>query len=474
MAKLLSRSGDLSYSSETSLADSRYIFFLIAVMMFALCPLRAEYSTYTKTETPALVIPDNNVSGVVSSMTISGDMLISDLKVWMDITHTWGGDLTIWLQQGPSAYNLGKSAKIKQESGDDDQSKFNVWLSTDSDSASLTSHFGNRFCGGTWYLRAIDTGADDTGSINSWKLAVEGVAVSSLSTIIPSGSSTGLESLYTVTEDCLISSITVTADIIHENIGELSISLRGPDSSEVELKSVNTSLTGNIFKIVQSTSASGAQLIDSLSIASSAGDWYLVVKDTITGNYGYLNSWSIAFSTADIAIAGITDGADISGESKVIEVTAGSGITKVEFYIGGVLKHTDDSAPFSWTMDCLDYNAGTYQLEVKSYKGAVAAQSITRTINIVDSFYCVVAYPNPVRRAFGHDKITFKGSGVPWCKIEIYSVEGEKLTELRESAGLDTLEWNLETGRGALPSGIYIYSTRNSVEKNLGKFTVIR
>ena len=442
--------------------------------MIAICPLSAEYSTYTKTETPPLNIPDDALSGVVSTMTITGDILISDLKIWMGITHEYGGDLTISLRQGPSQYNLGASAEIKQESISNDQSKFKTWLSTDSSSVPLASHFGNRFCAGDWYLSVIDGGKGDTGTINSWKLAAEGIAVSSSAVIIPSGSLTGLASPFRVSEDYLISSIRVSVDIIHENTGELSVSLKGPDGSEVELKSVNTALSGNAFSVVQSTSSAGTQLINFWSGASSAGDWYLVVRDTITGNYGYLNNWNISFSTADIAISGIADGANISGESELIEVSASSSVTKVEFYIDGGLKYTDDSAPFSWTMDCLDYNAGAYQLEVRSYKGAVPAQSITRTINIVDSFYCVVAYPNPVRGAFGHNKITFKGSGVALCRIEIYSVDGERLAELRESAGLDTLEWNLETGRGSLPSGIYIYSSRNSVEKNLGKFTVIR
>jgi len=198
----------------------------------------------------------------------------------------------------------------------------------------------------------------------------------------------------------------------------------------------------------------------------SQGDWYLLIKDTITGNKGYLNEWKLDLSSYTVDFINVVEGAQFSDEKKLVEVIASSEVAKVEFYINDNLSYTDDSYPFAWEMDLLDYNEGNYQLKVKAYDtDENLLQTTSRTISVVDSFYCVIAYPNPAR-----NKITFEGSGVPYATIKIYTLDGEEIAVIREDIGSEKKEWSLN----GLPSGIYFYQAENVAEKNFGKFTVIK
>ncbi|WP_328479119.1 S8 family serine peptidase [Streptomyces sp. NBC_00377] len=111
----------------------------------------------TFSNTTALAIPDNG-SAVESSITVSGRTgnAPSTLQVGVDITHTYRGDLVIDLV-APD----GTAYRLKAASSSD---------SADNVSTTYSVNASSETANGTWKLRVQDTAAQDTGTLNSWKL----------------------------------------------------------------------------------------------------------------------------------------------------------------------------------------------------------------------------------------------------------------------------------------------------------------
>ncbi|MFE7270217.1 S8 family serine peptidase [Streptomyces sp. NPDC057623] len=110
----------------------------------------------TFTSTSAAAIPDNGAA-IESSIAVSGRSgnAPSALQVGVDITHTYRGDLVIDLV-APD----GTSYRLKSSSSD----------SADNVSTTYTVNASSESANGTWKLRVQDTAAQDTGTLNSWKL----------------------------------------------------------------------------------------------------------------------------------------------------------------------------------------------------------------------------------------------------------------------------------------------------------------
>ncbi|MBC2902044.1 S8 family peptidase [Streptomyces cupreus] len=110
----------------------------------------------TFTSTSAVAIPDS--STVESPIAVSGRTgnAPSALQVGVDITHTYRGDLVIDLV-APD----GTSYRLKSASSSD---------SADNVVATYTVNASSEVANGTWKLRVQDTAAQDTGTLNSWKL----------------------------------------------------------------------------------------------------------------------------------------------------------------------------------------------------------------------------------------------------------------------------------------------------------------
>ncbi|MEU9439289.1 S8 family serine peptidase [Streptomyces sp. NPDC048252] len=111
----------------------------------------------TFTNTTAVPIPDNG-SAIESSIAVSGRSgnAPTALKVGVDITHTYRGDLVIDLvAPDGTAYRL--KAASSSDSADNVSTTYSVNASGES-------------ANGTWKLRVQDTAAQDTGKLNNWQL----------------------------------------------------------------------------------------------------------------------------------------------------------------------------------------------------------------------------------------------------------------------------------------------------------------
>ncbi|MEU9290605.1 S8 family serine peptidase [Streptomyces sp. NPDC048275] len=111
----------------------------------------------TFTSGSAVSIPDNG-SAIESSLAVSGisGSAPSALQVGVDITHTYRGDLVLDLV-APD----GSTYRLKASSTSDSADNVNTTYSVNASSETAN---------GTWKLRVQDTAAQDTGTLNSWKL----------------------------------------------------------------------------------------------------------------------------------------------------------------------------------------------------------------------------------------------------------------------------------------------------------------
>jgi hypothetical protein len=110
-----------------------------------------------------------------------------------------------------------------------------------------------------------------------------------------------------------------------------------------------------------------------------------------------------------------------------------------------------------------------------TYTGTVSITSNggNAAVTVAVTATCVFTRPNPYNLRSGN--LTFFGSGVPDSTIKIYTLAGELVKILEEPAGSDTIEWNGRNESGdEVISGIYLYTTKNNIEKNACSFTVIK
>lgn len=112
-------------------------------------------SDHTFTATPASAIPDNGE--VSNTIDVADTGTVADVKVTVDITHTYRGDLKISLIKGTTTKVLFNG---EGGSADDVKQTFTV-----------TGLDGQALAGG-WTLKVEDTARIDTGTLNSWKLEV--------------------------------------------------------------------------------------------------------------------------------------------------------------------------------------------------------------------------------------------------------------------------------------------------------------
>jgi subtilisin-like proprotein convertase family protein len=138
-------------------------------------------TTYPSTDTP-IPIPDYPAPAVTSSIVVSSTGAVSDVNVTINISHTFDGDLDIFLI-GPN----GTRVELTTDNGGTGEN----FVSTVFDDQALTSitagaaPFTGSFkpegllstlngipANGTWTLEITDDAGVDTGTLNSWSLTI--------------------------------------------------------------------------------------------------------------------------------------------------------------------------------------------------------------------------------------------------------------------------------------------------------------
>ncbi|MDY0002236.1 MAG: proprotein convertase P-domain-containing protein [Polyangia bacterium] len=120
-------------------------------------PVAVTPTEQTFESTTAVAIPDNDPAGASSAIDVPGSLTIGSLKVRLDVSHSYTGDLKIVLAHGGLEHVLWDRAG---GSGDDIKNTFEV---TTFDGQSAT---------GAWTLSIVDNASIDEGRLNSWALIV--------------------------------------------------------------------------------------------------------------------------------------------------------------------------------------------------------------------------------------------------------------------------------------------------------------
>ncbi len=118
-------------------------------------------------ESPHLAIPDNSPTGVSDDMEINVSAVIADIKVFVDITHTYIGDLVVELTSPE-----GTTVTLHNRSGGSANDIYG-WYPDDLIPAESLDAFLGENTQGTWTLSVTDLAYYDTGTLNTWCLWFE-------------------------------------------------------------------------------------------------------------------------------------------------------------------------------------------------------------------------------------------------------------------------------------------------------------
>jgi subtilisin-like proprotein convertase family protein len=119
-----------------------------------------------QTVNPGLAIPDNNATGVSSTLAYAQSGTVASVKVKVGITHTYQGDLQVTLI-GPD----GTSVILHNMTGGATDNINPEYPDLTAPAGSLNAFVGKNL-NGNWTLKVADLAAADVGTLNSWTLSL--------------------------------------------------------------------------------------------------------------------------------------------------------------------------------------------------------------------------------------------------------------------------------------------------------------
>src|SRR5262249_42962521 len=236
---------------------------------------------------PGLAIPDNNATGVTSTIAVPDSLTVSSVAVSTVIPHTYKGDLVVTLI-GPD----GTSAILHNRTGGSTDNVTTTFSIATAAAQALTV-FNGKNTAGNWSLKCQDLAALDTGTLSSWSLTFNAEKTVSPNLAIPDNDTTGVTSTLTYTETGTVASVRVRVNITHTYQGDLEVALIGPDNTTVLLHNRTGAGTDNIITEYPDLTAP-AQALSAFTGKSINGAWKLRVRDLAAVDTGTLVSWTLS------------------------------------------------------------------------------------------------------------------------------------------------------------------------------------
>lgn len=248
--------------------------------------------TVNSTNVP-LSIPDNNATGIQSTLGISAAGTINSVSCSVNITHTYIGDLNVSL-----IHPDGTTSVLHANAGGSADNIVQTYAPT---------AFNGKNLNGTWKLKIVDSAAQDVGTLNSWSLTINYNPAVSQQTFtftsinvpvgIPDNNATGSSSVLAAgAVTGTVVDVNVTVNITHTYIGDLTVSLVHPDGTTVILHNKTGGSADNIVTSYDTLTVP-AQSLSAFNSKSPTGTWTLKMTDTAAADVGTLNSWSIQVVT---------------------------------------------------------------------------------------------------------------------------------------------------------------------------------
>ena len=240
------------------------------------------------TTTANLPIPDRNPVGVTSGIHVAGHGLVQSLRVHVDITHTWIGDLLVELT-GPEGERITLHARTGNSAD-------NIVRTYDLESTPDLATFLGREVHGTWLLRVSDHVSADVGTVNQWGIEAEIVAPSEVrfesapGVTIPDDDEDGVIDTIAVSDPRSIEALAVEVDITHRWRGDLIVELTGPSGDSVRLHDREGLSADNIQRTYTTDDVPG---LSQFSGQVASGDWRLKCSDHEGWIEGKLARWAL-------------------------------------------------------------------------------------------------------------------------------------------------------------------------------------
>jgi len=243
---------------------------------------------FQDSSSPDKNIPDNNSSGIKDKIICDDEFAIDAIKISVDITHTYIGDLRVSLTS-PSGTTVVLHNRLGGSAND---------LHAEFDTRSLPALLAmtGESVNGEWILHVQDLAAIDQGRLKSWSLEIRGQEHKSITVeespgiIIPDNRQDGIERSLSVSETAQLNSIEVDLDITHTYIGDLIVELVSPNNTSVLLHNRTGGSANNIIKTYTMMNMSS---LHNLRGGSIGGDWKLKVSDHASIDKGKLNRWAL-------------------------------------------------------------------------------------------------------------------------------------------------------------------------------------
>jgi M6 family metalloprotease-like protein len=249
----------------------------------------------SKSSTPGRAIPDNDAIGVSDTIRINEIGPIASLKVKLDITHPYIGDLRVTLRAP-----WGASLVLHERA---DASNDDLKLTLDEAALPALAVWRRQEVQGDWTLAVHDLAASDVGQFNSWGLefVVGGVAATDVvledvaGIVIPDNNPAGIVRRIVSTTGGSIAGIEVSVDITHPFIGDVVLRLDTPGGQQIMLRSREG---GNRHDLVTTFTLASTPALAAALGTDIGGLWFLNVSDQGGSDIGKLNSWKIALRSA--------------------------------------------------------------------------------------------------------------------------------------------------------------------------------
>ena len=239
--------------------------------------------------TADLLIPDNQPEGISSAIAISQAGKVKSLKINVDITHTYIGNLQVELQS-PS----GKKVMLHDRLGGQEQ---DLQQTYSSNSTPALSALSGELIEGDWLLKVRDLASRDIGRLNRWSIEIEYEAVGQIvqaeanpNLPIPDNTPEGISSTIAIAESGTLKDIAVGVIIPHTYIGDLLVEIVAPSGQSVTLHNLSGGSKDDLRITYDRTSTPA---LDALVGQPIQGNWLLRVKDLQRIDTGKLEKWSL-------------------------------------------------------------------------------------------------------------------------------------------------------------------------------------
>lgn len=238
---------------------------------------------------PGAAIPDNNTTGVSSTISVPDALSVSSISVETVIPHAAKGNLVVTLT-GPD----GTSALLHNRTGGTTDNVTTTFAIATAPAQSL-SVFNGKSTTGNWTLKVQDLAAGNTGTFTSWKISFNGEASVSPALPIPDNNTTGVTSTQAFTQTGTVASVKVKVNITHTYKGDLEVALIAPDGTIVLLHNRSGGSTDNVQTEYPDLTAP-VQSLSAFTGKAITGNWGLRVRDLAAVDTGTLNSWTLSFT----------------------------------------------------------------------------------------------------------------------------------------------------------------------------------